>query len=37
LSVICQLDQLDALITDRDAPEPLVSAIRDTGVEVSLV
>ena len=36
LSVVCALDAIDVLVTDRDAPATALDAIRDLGVEVVL-
>lgn len=37
LARICELDRVDALVTDRDADPDLVTALRDAGVDVTLV
>ncbi|QZY28586.1 DeoR/GlpR family DNA-binding transcription regulator [Nocardioides coralli] len=37
LSVICGLDRVQELITDREAPEDVVADLRAAGVEVTLV
>jgi DeoR family transcriptional regulator, aga operon transcriptional repressor len=37
LARICELDQLHGLITDRDAPDDVVAAVREAGVAVTLV
>jgi len=34
LSVVCPIDSVDVLVTDTDAPEAAVEAVRDAGVEV---
>lgn len=34
LSVVCPVDAVDVLVTDRDAPRSVLDAIRDAGVEV---
>lgn len=37
LARICELERVQALVTDRDAPPDQVAAIREAGVEVTLV
>jgi DeoR/GlpR family transcriptional regulator of sugar metabolism len=37
LAVVCQLAALDVVVTDDDAPEPVVAALRAAGVEVHQV
>lgn len=37
LARICEIDRVQALVTDRDAPDDLVAPLRDAGVDVTLV
>ncbi len=34
VSFLCPLDEIDVVVTDRLAPEPLLAGLRERGIEV---